>query len=265
MALSMNDVIILVNDKLVEQEKKLKKEFHDICSSIITKKLEDIEKKFNKQLDEQTKNIKELQAVNVTLNDRLKVIEKDMPIAFKEIEDTQRLASSTDQYVRRENIEISGIPHNCDDELEDVVLEMVNKLCKDPEEPDEDDENYIGVFDIQACHRIMSQNKDGVKNTIVRFVNRRVCEEIHEGKANVKNLKIDKLGNQVTKIYFNENLNKLNKELAAKCRRLKKKKLISETQVSNGIVKIKLNDGTKKFISHSNDLDRLFPNFVYFE
>ena len=76
---------------------------------------------------------------------------------------------------------------------------------------------------------------------------------------------MDELGDSVKDIYINENLSKFNKDIAAKCRRLKKKNKISDTKTSYGTVKIKLLNVSKKTIAHKNDLDRLFPDFVYFD
>ena len=75
---------------------------------------------------------------------------------------------------------------------------------------------------------------------------------------------MEELGNSVRNIYINDNLNKYYKELAAKCRRLRKNKKIKDTWTYNGIVTIKLNDDSIRYITHKNDLDRLFPNFSYF-
>ena len=76
---------------------------------------------------------------------------------------------------------------------------------------------------------------------------------------------MEDFGDSVKNIYINENLSKYNKSLSAKCRRLKKKHKINDTWVSNGLVRIKLMDNSIKIISHQNDLDLLFQNFVYFE
>ena len=69
----------------------------------------------------------------------------------------------------------------------------------------------------------------------------------------------------VKNIYINENLCPYYKELSAKGRRLVKKDMIQDTWVRNGTVKIKLKNNKIKTITHQNDLDKIFPNFVYFE
>ena len=120
-------------------------------------------------------------------------------------------------------------------------------------------------YEIQGCHRLRSTNKVGVKNTIIRFTNRRFCEDIMLNKSKIKDLKMDNLGESVKSIYINDNLCSYYKDLGAKCRRLKKKRKISETWYTNVIVRIKLKDNSIKVITHQHDLDAFFPNFVYFE
>ena len=189
-----------------------------------------------------------------------------MRIVSEELEKTESICHSTDQYQRRNNIELSGIPKDLDGKiLEDVVIDLVNKLIKEPGQPSEDDSYNIGPGDIEACHRIMTKNKDGVKNTIVRFTNRKICDDIHSSKSRMKFIKVEELGNSVSQVYANENLSNYFKQLSAKCRRLKKKKIIIDTWDFKGMVKVQMLDETIHTISHQNVLDRFFPNVVYFD
>ena len=265
MSLSLVDITALVNDKLSQQEKAFKREIADISSSIVKNKIDEHDKKLRKILDDQKNEIHRLKEENKDLLNRINVLEKDSSIAFVELEETQRLAYSTDQYVRRNNIEISGISSHCDDEnLEDVVIELINKMSKEAGQPSDDTLTDISHDDIEACHRLNSKDKNGNKTTIVRFVNRKICEDAHTFKKNINSVNMEELGDSVKNIYVNDNLNKYYKELSAKCRRLKKKNKIKDTWCYNGVVSIKLNDDFIKHITHKNDLDKMFPNFVYF-
>ena len=237
---------------LREQEVKLQKEFD--------KKLAAIEKKIEKDTES-------LKSENKKLYEKVKLLEKDSRIAFEELEKTQSICHSTDQYQRRNNIELSGIPEELEGKiLKDVVIELVNNLIKEPGQPTDDDTNNIGPGDIEACHRIKTKNKDGVKSTIVRFTSRKICDDIHASKNRMKNVKVNELGNSVSQIYVNENLStNYYKQLSAKCRRLKKKRMIMDTWVYKGIVKVQTMDETIQIISHQNVLDRFFPDVVYFD
>ena len=78
--------------------------------------------------------------------------------------------------------------------------------------------------DIEDFHRL---GKSG-KNTIVRFVNRRICKKALETKKDLNN-KLDnaKLGFQSdVKIFLSENLISYNQSLAWMCRELKRARRI---------------------------------------
>ena len=249
MALSLN----VVNEQI---EKKLKDQ--DAKFNVI------LEKQLNDQHEKYSKLIKKLQADNNILEKRVSTLEKDIVVAFKDLETTKRATFANDQYQRRNNVEFSGIPESIvGDNLEEVCIDLINNICSEPGVPS-DTESLIGKFDIEACHRIHSKDKNNVKNTIIRFINRTVCEDILSNKKKIKEVKMDILGSEVNNIYVNENLCSYYKDLSAKCRRLKKRKKITDTWIKNGIVRIKLLNDNIKIITHQSDLDFYFPDFVYF-
>ena len=208
--------------------------------------------------------IRDLQAVNTDLKKRIETLEKDVIMAFQELEDNKRDIHKIDQYQRRNNLEISGIPDSFEGEdLQNICTEIFNRICTPPGEAIDPDE-AITHLDIEGCHRLKGTDKNNVPTTIIRFVNRRTCEDIMEHKTLIKNLNIDELGDAVKSIYVNENHCPYYRELAARCRRLRKHKMIDNTWSNNGIIKIKLCDGKFRIITHQADLDKLFPDYVYF-
>ena len=108
-----------------------------------------------------------LKAENLKLKSRIdslkeKIIELDIS------------RNKLDQYTRRNNIEIQGIPATVsDDHLEHEVLD----ICKSMNLTVENN-------DIEGCHRI---GKGNPKTTIVRFVNRKFCNLILDKKHELKN------------------------------------------------------------------------------
>ena len=67
------------------------------------------------------------------------------------------------QYIRRNNIEIVGIPSTVSDkDLEKRVVE------------------------IEACHCLKDCRNNKENCTIVRFVNRNVCDQLHQNKKKLK-------------------------------------------------------------------------------
>ena len=78
------------------------------------------------------------------------------------IVDLESKCNSLEQYGRRNNLEISGIPDSVDQtDLEDKVVEIFDKIGVD-----------LSNDEIEACHRI-GKSKDNSKTTIIRLVNRK--------------------------------------------------------------------------------------------
>ena len=126
--------------------------------------------------------------------------------------DLEKASNKQDQYTRRKNLEIQGIPVDVKDEqLEKKVIDIFSHLnisiCKP---------------DIEDYHQL------GESNTIVRFVNHKVCKDTLEKKFEVNRL-IDnsKLGfKRENKLFICEKLTPYNQHLAWMCRELKRAKKI---------------------------------------
>ena len=87
------------------------------------------------------------------------------------------------QYTRRNNLEISGIPHLFDNKLEDKVIELCNSL-----------DVPVQKSDIEACHRMFrNEGNNRPKKTIVRFTNRRIAEKLKEKRKETTNI-VESLG-----------------------------------------------------------------------
>ena len=99
--------------------------------------------------------IKDLQVENQRLRSRIINLEKKV-ISLEEN------SNSLEQYGRRNNLEITGIPDDVDDQkLEEKIIEIVDKI----------DVNVSSKY-VEACHRI-GKSKNSSKTAIVRFVNRK--------------------------------------------------------------------------------------------
>ena len=83
-------------------------------------------------------------------------------------------------------------------------------------------------------------------------------------KKEFVNIDLVALGLGSGKIFVNNNLTPINKELSFNCRKLKREQLISDTWSSNGYVKLRGNDDSVFSINHEIDLFRLFPNYSEF-
>ena len=149
-----------------------------------------------------------------------------MEVLGKKINDQECYISSIDQYSRRNNTEIQGIPKNVKyEELESKVIDIFSAL-----------NISITSKDVEHCH---SLGKDG-KSTVVRFVNRKHCYQALNTKIDLR-----KIGNfslafhPDVKLYLSDNLIPYNQYLGWKCRELKRTSLIHSSWSSRGIIKLK--------------------------
>ena len=161
--------------------------------------------------------------------------------------------NSVEQYDRRNNIDITGIPDNVEDKnLEHSVIEIFKAA-----------DIQISHNDVEDSHRI-EKSKGNSKRTIVRLVNRKYCKQILYNRRKLKNFDRPGIGMSNTKIFVNENWTNFNYQLAFNCRKLKREKLISKTYSLNGInhtVQILGNKLIKVF--HQSKLDELFSDFIF--
>ena len=171
----------------------------------------------------------------------------------KKLSDVEIAENKLEQYARRNNIEIQGIPSSVHDNLlEDKVVDIFSQL-----------NNTISKSDIEDCHRLGKANP---KNTIVRFVNRKFCNIALEKKKQLMSLNKTELGlNQMLPgLYISENLTPLNQRLAWQCRELKRAILIHSCWSSKGVVKIRRTMNERALsIDSEKYLTMLYPDFVF--
>lgn len=169
-----------------------------------------------------------------------------------ELIEIERDNSELQQYIRRNNIEIAGIPDSVkQDELEAKVIEIGKAV-----------DVQICPKDIEACHRLyQKQNQQGPKRTVVRFVNRKLAENlIKKGKDFGKREIFDK-ANLSKKIYINNNLCSYYRFLWGRVKALYNCEAIDSFWVYNGTVNLRFNDGIETMkVTHLIDLVKTFPD-----
>lgn len=163
------------------------------------------------------------------------------------------------QYLRRNNVEICGIPQDVNhNDLEKTVLKIAESIGVDMSEKD-----------IEACHRLQTKKDQIPQKTIVRLVNRKLCDQLHLNKFKLR----DKKGNAKTmlneigihgSIYINTNLCPYMKFLWGSCKKLHVQKLIHRFWVYNGFVFIVVEENGQKFkINHIDNLKSIFPDYDF--
>lgn len=206
-------------------------------------------------LDKEILNMKDIIIKDLQMeNQRLRKKVNDLQ---KKIVSSEENINSLEQYDRRNNIEITGIPESVEDKkLEETVVEVLNKI----------DLNISGS-DIEACHRLGKfENKQ--RKTIIRFVNRKYAKKALLNRKSLKQADTTSLGIDNRNVFIYENLTRANSKIAFHSRNLKRSSLIEKCYTKDGIVHIAggdLENGKVIKIRHLITLLDLFPNFNFGE
>ena len=205
--------------------------------------------------------VSELKAENQNLKDKIKSLEGTVEKMTKRLNDQYEMHISAeadhnrlDQYGRRNNVEIIGIPEKVTQtELENKVISILASIDVD-----------VNPNDIEASHRLTaSPHHKGPRKVIVRMINRKKCEEMFKNKHKLKSIDKTKLGIN-NNIYINSNLNPYFNKLLWNARKLVKASIIHSAWFSNTMVKIKTSENsTPILINHQLDLEELFKDFKF--
>ena len=231
----ISDMEVNIISNLVAENKKL------------AERCEDLELVTNK-LTSRVERCEDLEFVVNKLSSRVAILEKSH---WQSV-----------QYNRRNNIEIAGIPNSINEnQLENKVCEVLKSI----------DVN-VEPADIEACHRLplsrneKKDNDEAPQRTIVKLVNRKVCEKALKNRKSLKDVDKEMLGfDSSTKLYVNDSLCPYYKGLFGKCRKLRNDRKIFACWTYNGVVTIKITENSRFInILHDNDIYKLFPN-VHFD
>ena len=122
--------------------------------------------------------------------------------------------NTLEQYTRRNNIEIQGFPSSVHDNLLEDIKLLIYSV------------SWILQFKLWhwRFHRLVKANP---KNTIVRFVNQKFCNDALEKKKKLMSLNKTELGFKPdVALYISENLTPFNQRLAWQCRERKRARLM---------------------------------------
>jgi hypothetical protein len=159
----------------------------------------------------------------------------------------ERSVAQLDQYGRRENIEISGIPNNVPkQQLENEVIKILHHIGLE----------HIDNYAIVGCHRISGKDRYGNQNTIVRFLQRKdaiSCLMLRKKLSTCVNLGYKNL-------WFSENLCPAFRSIYDSLETLKREGKVSKIWTRYGKIHYKLigNENKVYNVSHILDIDHLF-------
>jgi hypothetical protein len=170
-----------------------------------------------------------------TINNQLTDLKFNLNELEYEVDDTQ-------QYLRRDCIEITGIPKL---ENEDPT-KLIKELCNNMSVTLKDD-------DISIVHRLPDTKK--VKNRLIaKFVRREKKDEIYNEKKKCQGKSVNTLpsvnstGQSFTdKIYINESLSSRRKKLFSKIYQFKKENSYKYVWTKNGKIYLKENDSSPSY------------------
>ena len=230
----------------------------DTKFDVISNRLNAIEENFQRHVNDIiTKELNEsVVSIKDSITDALKEenfrLQQKVQHLENKLSDIEIVEYKLEQYTRRNNIEIQGIPSTVHDNLlEDKVIDIFSQL-----------NITISKSDIEDCHRLGKANPE---NTIVRFVNRKFCNDKLEKKKKLMSINKMELGFKPdVALYISENLTPFNQRLAWQCRELKRARLIHSCWSSKGVVKIRRTMNERALsIDSEKDLTMLYPDFVF--
>ena len=101
-----------------------------------------------KRMNELTNRVENLKIKLVEATDLIHEQQDDLDFTSKNIRHLEKGLYNHQQYTRRENIEIIGIPDSIHATLEKTVLDVLHKINID-----------ISSYDIAACHRLLEEKR----------------------------------------------------------------------------------------------------------
>ena len=165
---------------------------------------------------------------------------------IEKINSLERSLHSTEQYTRKESIELMGFdPDIPDDRIERSVLNVLNTI-KGEGEPE-----YVPT-DIQACHKLRNN-----KIVICKFVSRKRMRATVNNRKKLKGMNDLKRFGVKEKLVIFEAMSPHFKSINWKCKQLMKSGLLKDSWFFNGKYNVILPNGEKKSIITDADLHLL--------
>ena len=186
--------------------------------------------------------VNEICNVNNQMLKKIRSLQENNDKLYDEIYEQKVDLTDLNQYGRRENVEICGIPESVSqDELQKHILEVTRSMGV-----------KVPPNGIHIVHRLGKNRNSRPRNVIVRFVNRQTAFSLLKNKR--------KLNNGRYKNYFiTENLCPYNKKIFNKLYGLKKNKEIHSLWTYNGNIFVKIREGDdRQQVCHLDDIETLF-------
>ena len=200
------------------------------------------------KLQEEVQKIKTAVNLNEIVLDVIKEEHSDQIDILKEkMIKVERELTVTNQYNRRENLIIDGIPDHVPQwQLERTCLQIIHKIGF----------RGVGPYEVVGCHRLRKTVKDATTPVIIRFTNRKIAEFCKSNKWRLKKINFNNW-----QLSLREDLCDTNSGIFNECEILKERGLISKVFTYNGFVKVcKDRDERPRKLSHMDDVRSLLDD-----
>lgn len=191
-------------------------------------------------------NLKDsLQLVLQPLQNSIENLTEQLKKSEQRCIDLESKNDDLEQYTRRQNLRISGIPENAGENTDDLVLDFFTKTMK----------VEVDMNEIDRSHRVGRPGSKFTRDLIVRFTSWKSRQKIMKTrKAVYEHNKRHK-----TSYYVFEDLTKNRSILAYHARQLKKSREIKDTWTSDGKIFIKHHNDKIDLCTRLNDLPNKPP------
>ena len=186
----------------------------------------DIQGLFN-QISKLSENVDRLVTANDKLNSELLIVRNVNENLQNRIINLEKQQSKSEQYNRRNNVEIPGISNEVSDQnLEETVIRI-----------SEDSGIDVNSLDIEGCHRLLlGRNATNTnKRVIVKFVNRKHSEAMLQHKKDI----IKK-----SKVFVSHSLCPYYRYLWGKCKELQRKGRVNHVFCLGAVVTIRITENS---------------------
>ena len=156
--------------------------------------------------------------------------EKELEEKDRKIEELDNRLDDLEMYGRRNGIRIHGIPENQGEDTDAIVLKLAEEMGTE-----------IPSTALGRSHRVGRKSDTKPRVIIAKFDGHNSKVAYLKEKKELKNLDKKKYKNAV---YVNEDLTSKRAALARRARQLKKDKRITDTWTRDGVVFMKLKDGS---------------------
>ena len=226
-------------NKLLEENKVIREQCNELQKSLEfhINKMEELVTK-NKDLKSEVKSLKE--TLNEA-NEERDQLYTDLGTAINQIDDLE-------QYTRKHNLDIHGIPEKTEENLADQVITLGNALNV-----------TIRRDDIDICHRMFTgRSASKPRPIIVRFKTYRTKKELYGVRKSLRNQNMNHIFQGAGIVYINENLTRMRRQLFAKVwKRKKSEQWHSAWTIDDKIfMKLSLGDHPVRIYSQE-DLDNI--------